>query len=408
MVRKLSPEEQPWCIDKETGEPIINKGVQNVCIDKSTICYIDGYHSKLFYRGYSIEDLAKYSCFEETAFLLLNGYLPTKNELEDFKTKLINERELPGKVVDLLRMIPKDIEPMEMLRTAVSYLGNLDPERHDISRDGFYNKAIRLIAKMPTIVAYFYRIINDKELVPPNDGMAHAENFLHMFLGRDLEEIEKDAIDTAFVLYAEHEMNASAFTTVVIASTASDYYSSIIGGIGALRGPLHGYANVEAMRQFNEIGSVDNVEKWFKEYILTKKKRLMGFGHRVYRSYDPRAKIFREYAEKLATMRGGRILEIYNIAKKLEEVALSSPLAEKGIYTNTDYWSAIVYGALGVPTDFFCTLFALSRVVGWTAHILEYTENNRIIRPRLFYVGEVEKEYIPIEKRAPSVESKVA
>ena len=153
------------------------------------------------------------------------------------------------------------------------------------------------------------------------------------------------------------------------------------------------------MRQFNEIGSVDNVEKWFKEYILTKKKRLMGFGHRVYRSYDPRAKIFRQYAERLAKMRGGKILEIFKIANKLEEVALSSPLAEKGIYTNTDYWSAIVYGALGVPTDFFCTLFAISRVVGWTAHILEYTENNRIIRPRLFYVGEVEKEYIPIDKR---------
>lgn len=399
MVRKLKPEEQAWCIDKETGEPLINKGVQNVCIDKSTICFIDGYHSKLFIRGYSIEDLAEKSCFEEVAYLLLYEKLPTRSELAEFDDKLREERDIPEKLVNLLRNIPSDIEPMEMLRTAVSYLGNLDPERYDISRDGMYSKAIRLIAKMPTIVAYFYRLSNNMEPVKPNPDMGHAENFLYMFTGMHPDELEKKAIDTAFILYTEHEMNASAFTTVVIASTASDYYSAIVGGIGALRGPLHGYANVEAMKQFNEIGSVDRVDGWFKEYILSKKKRLMGFGHRVYRSYDPRARIFREYARMLAERNGGEVKEIYGIALRLEEIALASPLAEKGIYTNTDYWSAIVYAGLGIPVDYFCTLFAMSRVTGWTAHILEYTKENRIIRPRLFYVGEVEKEYIPIEER---------
>ncbi len=399
MVRKLKPEEQHWCIDPETGEPIINKGVANVCIDKTTISFIDGFHSKLYYRGYSIEELAKYSTFEETAYLLLFDHLPTKKELEDFSGWLREQREIPDQVVDLLFNIPPDIEPMEMLRTAVSYLGNLDPGRHDLSRDGIFRKAIRLIAKMPTIVAYFYRIKTNQDIVEPDPRLTHAENFLYMFHGKKPSKLHAEAMDLSLKLYAEHGMNASTFTTVVIASTLSDYYSAIVGGLGALRGPLHGYANVLAMRQFEEIGSVDKVEDWFKENIETGKKRLMGFGHRVYKSYDPRAKLYRELATELAEELGGDVKRIWDIAFKLEEIALKSKLAEKKIFTNTDFYSGLVYMALGIPVDFYCTLFALSRVVGWTAHILEYIENNRIIRPRIFYVGEVDKEYIPIDKR---------
>jgi citrate synthase len=399
MVRKLKPEEQKWCIDPETGEPIINKGVQNVCIDKTTISFIDGYHSKLYYRGYSIEEIAKESTFEEVTYLLLYGHLPNKKELEDFSGWLREERNIPDPVIDLLYNIPQDIEPMEMLRTAVSYLGNLDPGRHDLSRDSIYRKAIRLISKMPTIVAYFHRIKNNMEIVEPDPRLSHAENFLHMFHGKKPSKLHTETMDLSLKLYAEHGMNASTFTTVVIASTLSDYYSAIVGGLGALRGPLHGYANVLAVRQFEEIGSPENVERWFKENIETGKKRLMGFGHRVYKSYDPRAKLYREVSTKLADDIGGDVKRVWDIALKLEEIALKSKLAEKKIFTNTDFYSGLVYMALGIPIEFYCTLFAISRVVGWTAHILEYIEKNRIIRPRIFYVGEVDKEYTPIEKR---------
>jgi len=398
LARKLKPEEQPWCID-EKGNPVINKGVQNVCIDESTISFIDGYHSRLYYRGYTIEDIAKYTTFEENTYLLLYGELPTRKQLDDFAGWLREERELPLQVVDLLYEIPRDVEPTEMLRTAVSYLGNLDPGRRDMSREGIYRKALRLIAKMPTIVAYFYRIINDLELVEPDPTLSHAENFLYMFHGEKPSKLHGEAMDLSLKLYAVHGMNASTFAAVVIASTLSDYYSAIVGGIGALRGPLHGYANVLAIKQFKEIGSVENVEKWFEENILSGKRRLMGFGHRVYKSYDPRARIYREYGEKLAEEAGGEVKKIFNIAFKLEEIALKSKLAEKGIFTNTDFWSGLVYMALGIPEDFYCTLFAMSRVVGWTAYILEYTEKNRIIRPRVYYVGEVDKEFIPIDQR---------
>jgi citrate synthase len=399
MPRKVTCEEQPWCCDPTTKKPIINKGVENVCIDESEICFIDGYHSRLFYRGYSIEDLAEKSTAEEVVYLLWYGKLPTRKELEDFKGWLREERDVPDAVIDLLKKIPKDVDPMEALRTAVSFLGNLDPGRHDMSWDGMFRKAIRLYAKVPTIIAAMYRIRNGLEVVPPDPRLSHAENFLYMFHGEKPPELWAKAMDVSLILYAEHENNASAFTAVVIASTLADYYSAITGAIGALRGPLHGYANVEAIKQFLEIGDPDNVEKWFNEYILTKKKRLMGFGHRVYKSYDPRAKIYREYAKKFAETYGGDVKKLYDIAYKLEQVALKSPLAEKGIYTNVDYWSGIIYYGMKIPIEYYCTLFAMSRIAGWTAHILEYTSRNRIIRPRYYYSGEIEKEYIPIDQR---------
>ncbi|MGQ4891041.1 MAG: citrate/2-methylcitrate synthase [Candidatus Njordarchaeia archaeon] len=399
MARKLKPEEQKWCVDPETGEPKINKGLEGVCIDFSKLSFIDGYHSKLYIMGYSIEDLAEKSTFEEVAYLLLYGKLPTKSELEEFDSKLRDNRELPDKLINLLKEMPPDTNPLEVLRTAVSYLGNLDPNKHDISREGYYEKAISLFAKMPTIVAYFYRLSNGKELVHPNKNLSHAANFLYMFHGEEKPELFNKAMDVSLILYTEHGMNASTFTSVVISSTMTDYYSTIVGAIGALRGILHGYANVKAMEQFMEIGSEDNVEKWFNEYIMTKKKRLMGFGHRVYRSYDPRARIFREYVKKLKDMAGEEVRKYYNIAIKLEDIALKSPLVQKGIFTNCDYWSCLMYLALGIPVNYYTALFAMSRVTGWTAHVLEYTENNRIIRPRIYYIGEIEKEYVPLEER---------
>lgn len=399
MGRKLSPEEQPWCIDKATGKIVINKGLENVCIDKSTISFIDGFHSKLYYRGYSIEDLAKNSTYEETIYLILYGKLPTRRELTDLSGWLREERDVPGEIAELLMKIPRDIEPMEMLRTAVSYLGNLDPGRHDMSLDGMVRKAVRLIAKMPTIIAYWFRIRNNKELVCPDPRLNHAENFLYMMHGEKPEQILAKAMDVSMILYAEHEMNASAFTAVVIASTLSDYYSAIVGAIGALRGPLHGYANVEAMRQFDEIGSLENVDKWYQEYILTGKKRVMGAGHRVYKTYDPRAKIFRDYAREFAERYGGRVRTYYQIADRLEGYVMRQLCETRNICTNCDFWSGIVYYAMGIPVDLYCAVFAAARTVGWSSHIIEYVAENRIIRPRLYYDGEIEKEYIPFENR---------
>ena len=399
MARKLTYEEQPWCVDPETKEPIIHKGLEGICVTKSELSFIDGFHSKLYIRGYSIEDLATKSTFEETAYLIIYGKLPTRSELNEFDEKLRDNRELPDSVIQLLKMIPPDTNPLEVLRTGVSFIGHLDPNKHDISREGYYDKAISVIAKMATITAYYHRIRNGKEIVRPNRDLPHAANFLYMFHGAEQDEDKYRAMDIAFILYTEHGMNASAFTSTVIASTMTDYYSIITGAIGALRGVLHGYANVKAMEQFKEIGSVDNVEKWFNENILTKKRRLMGFGHRVYKSYDPRARIFRTWAEKLLPKADEETKKIYEIAKKLEDIALKSPLAEKKIFTNTDYWSCLTYAALGIPTDYYTALFAMSRVVGWTAHALEYTAENRIIRPRQYYVGEVDKEYIEIDKR---------
>ena len=399
MGRKISPEEQPWCLDKVTGKVVISKGLENICIDKSTICYIDGFHSKLYYRGYSIEDLAKNSTYEETVYLILYGKLPTRRELNDFSGWMREERDIPREVVELLAKIPRDIEPMEMLRTAVSYLGNLDPGRHDMSLEGVMRKTIRLISKMPTIIAYWYRIRNGKETVYPDPRLNHAENFLYMMHGEKPEQILAKAMDVSFILYAEHEMNASAFTAVVIASTLSDYYSAIVGAIGALRGPLHGYANVEAMRQFDEIGSPENVDKWYQEYILTGKKRVMGAGHRVYKTYDPRAKIFREYAREFAERYGGRVKTYYQIADRLEGYVMKQLCETRNICTNCDFWSGIVYYAMGIPVDLYCAVFAAARTVGWSAHVVEYVTENRILRPRLYYDGEIEREYVLIENR---------
>jgi citrate synthase len=399
LGRKLSPEEQPWCIDKVSGKVLINKGVENVCIDKSTISFIDGFHSKLYYRGYSIEDLAQNSTYEEVVYLLLYDKLPTKRELTDFSGWMREERDIPREVDELLCKIPIDVEPMEVLRTAVSYLGNLDPGRYDTSREGMVRKTIRLVAKMPTIIAHWYRIRSKQDLVCPDPRLSHAENFLYMMFGTRPDQLSARAMDVSFILYAEHEMNASAFTAVVIASTLSDYYSAIVGAIGALRGPLHGYANVEAMKQFDEIGSPENVDKWYREYILTGRKRVMGAGHRVYKTYDPRAKIFREYARQFAEKAGGKVKEYYEIARRLEELVMSQLCETRNICTNVDYWSGIVYHAMGIPIDLYCALFAASRTIGWSAHILEYIADNRIIRPRLYYDGEVDREYIPIENR---------
>lgn len=399
MPRKPTPDMQKWCVD-EKGQPRINKGAENVCVDESEICFIDGFHSKLYYRGYSIEDLAQHSTFEETAYLLWFGKLPTRNELEEFDQKLRDNRELPEAAYDVIREIPKDTHPMEALRTATSFVGNLDPERQKLGIEYVPSKAISLTAKLPTIVAALARVKDGKEPVKPRSDLSHASNFLYMLHGEEPSEEWTRSMDLSLVLYAEHEMNASAFSTVVVGSTLSDYYSAIVGGIGALRGPLHGGANEEAVKQFNEIGSLDNVDKWYQENILSGKRRVMGAGHRVYKSYDPRARIFREHAKKFAETSGiPEVKKLYDIAFRLEELVMGQLCETRGICTNVDYWSGIVYYAMNIPIEQYTPIFAIARIAGWTAHLLEYVSRNRIVRPRLYYKGMLDLEYTPVDKR---------
>jgi citrate synthase len=390
---------QKWCLD-EKGQPKIDKGAENLCMDESEICFIDGFHSKLYYRGYSIEDLANYSNYEETTYLLWYGKLPTKSELDAFSNDLRNNRDIPQGAYDLIKSIPRDTHPMEALRTVVSYLGNVDPEKGKLGLDSMPAKAVRLTAKLPTVVAALARARDGKEPIKPRKDLSHAANFLYMLSGNVPGEFWARAMDVSLVLYAEHEMNASTFATTVVGSTLSDYYSSIVGGIGALRGPLHGGANEEAMKQFLEIGSPDNVDAWYKEYALTGKKRVMGAGHRVYKTYDPRAKIFREYSKKAVEVSGDPKLKgIHEIAERLENLVMSQLCESRGICTNVDYWSGIVYYAMGIPIEQYTPIFAVARIAGWSAHLMEYVARNRILRPRLYYKGMLDLEYVPIEKR---------
>ena len=378
-------------------KPTIYKGLEGIYVYETAISYIDGFNSRLYYRGYRIEDLAEHGSYEETVYLLWYGRLPTRRELEDFKGNLRENMELPPPVIEVIKKIPKDTHPMEALRTVVSYLGNFDPGRFDMSLEGMFRKAIRLTAKFPTIIAAIARARQGKEIIDPDPRLGLAENFLYMLNGERPPELWARAMDVSNILYAEHGMNASAFATLVVGSTLSDYYSAIVAGIGALRGPLHGGANELAMRQFIEIGDPDKVEEWF-EKARAAKRRIMGMGHRVYKSYDPRARIFKKYAKMFADSVGGDLKRYYEVAERLEEVALAK-LAEKRIFTNVDYWSGIVYMGMGIPLDFYTPLFAMARVAGWSAHLFEYVAQNRLIRPRAYYVGELDKEYIPLEQR---------
>ena len=378
-------------------KPVIHKGLEGIYIDESKICVIYGDVGKLYYRGYKIEDLAEYSNYEEVTYLLWYGRLPTRKELDDFKNQLKENRDLPEVVLDFLKKVPKKSHPMEVLRSAVSMLGHWDPEAEDNSLEASLRKAIRITAKVPSIVAAFHRFREGKDYIPPNPKLDHAANFLYMLHGREPDSFEEKTMDVALILYAEHGMNASAFASLVVASTLSDIYSSIVAGIGALRGPLHGGANELATKMFLEVGDPSKAE----EYVLGKlqrKERIMGFGHRVYKAYDPRARIFRRYAEEMAKRKGGEIMKLYEIAQKMEEVAIRE-LGAKKILTNVDYWAGIPFLGLGIPIDLFTPIFAIARVAGWTAHVIEYVSRNRLIRPRVYYTGPIDLEYVPIDKR---------
>jgi len=375
------------------------KGLRDVYVAESRICRIDPEEGKIYIYGYDMDELAVKSNFEEVSYLLLYGYLPTKREYHEFLSKIKGSMSLPEPVIEFIRRVPQNIDMMERLRTIVSYIGNLRERELVRDEEGIREYAIDLISKMPSIISYTYRFERGLEPIEPRDDLSLAGNLLYMVKGEDPDPRDVRGLDISLILYSEHGMNASTFASIVVASTGSDYYSSILAGIGALRGPLHGYANTDALKQFIEIGDPDRVDEWFRENIESRARRLIGFGHRLYRIHDPRAKHYQKWLEENGNRFSGEARKVYEIAIRLYRRALNSFLADKGIYPNCDYWSGLMYYSMGLPIEIYTPIFLLSRLTGWTAHIIEYIENNVLIRPRALYIGPEPREYIPIDMR---------
>ncbi len=372
-----------------------SKGLENVVAAISAISAIDGEEGVLIYRGIDIEMLAQHSNFGESSYLLLFGDLPNKRELEHFCADLFGARELPQNVSDCLTTLPPDPHPMDILKLVVAHMGLYDPDKNRMNRKAKIRKAIRIIAQIPTIIAYYHRARQGKDFIRPNPELDHAANFLYMLTGKEPDKEDAKIFDTALILHLDHGLNASTFAGLVTASTLSDMHSAIVSAIGALKGPLHGGANERVLAMLEEIGKPENAEKFILQ-ALKEKRKIMGFGHRVYKTMDPRAKILKEYAIRLSDKYKDR--RLIDIALKVEETMLKE-VSKKGIYPNVDFYSGIVYKFLGIPTDLYTPVFAMARVVGWTAHVLEYTEANRIFRPRILYNGPIDREYIPIDQR---------
>jgi len=371
---------------------VAKAGLEGVVAAESRISDVNGEKGELIYAGYDIHDLAKHSTYEEVVYLLWNGKLPTRGELEQLKQQINSEAGIPTAIQDLIASVPKNANPMDVLRTVVSALGFYDPDLSESSPEANLRRAIRLTAKFPTIVATFQRVRNGLLPIEPRKDLSIAANFLFTLRGAQPDEVSTRTMDLAFVLHADHELNASTFAARVTAATLSDMYSAIVSAIGTLKGPLHGGANEGVIKNLLEIGSVDRVEGWVRQQ-LAEKKRIMGFGHRVYRTEDPRATHLREMSRQLAERTGEK--RWYEMSRKMEEVMMR----EKHLNPNVDFYSASTYYALGIPPDLFTPIFACSRISGWTAHVLEQFKNNRLIRPRAEYVGPRGLKYVPIEQR---------
>lgn len=367
------------------------KGLEGVVAATSEISSIvDGV---LTYRGINIDDLAENAEFEEVIYLLWHGKLPNRTQLDELKKALNENANIPAEVIEMMKLSPKEVHPMALLRTALSALALYDEEAQDMSEAANLRKATKLVAKMPTLVAAWERIRNGQEVISPRTDYGFVQNFLYMLSGKEPDPIAVNAFNIALVLHADHEFNASTFAARVTVATLSDIYSGVVAAMGALKGPLHGGANEQVMAMLEEIDSPDRVE----EYItakLNRKEKVMGFGHRVYKDGDPRAKHLRKMSENLTKITGEP--KWYQMSVMIEQLVYEL----KGLKPNVDFYSASVYHSLGIPRDLFTPIFAISRMSGWTAHILEQYRDNRLIRPRAEYTGPVNVKYIPIEQRA--------
>lgn len=368
----------------------VTQGLEGIVATTSSISsIIDGV---LTYRGIDIDALAENASFEEVIYLLWFGKLPTAAELNKLKSDLTQQAKLPAPIIELIKLSPTDANSMAVLRTAVSSLALYDDEAEDMSAESNIRKAIKLQARIPSVVAAFARIRSGQDPIHPKANGSIAENFLYMLTGEEPDAIAVQALDKALVLHADHELNASTFASRVTVATLSDIYSGVTSAIGTLKGPLHGGANEAVMAMLEEIGSTDNVN----EYINTKlnnREKIMGFGHRVYKNGDPRAKHLQKMSFELGKLVNN--LQWYEMSVQIEKLVTGL----KGLKPNVDFYSASVYTTLGIPRDLFTPIFAISRTSGWTAHILEQYENNRLIRPRAEYVGPSNQKYVPIEDR---------
>jgi citrate synthase len=369
-----------------------NAGLEDVVVSTSEICFIDGNQGRLLYRGYDVHDLVAHASFEESVYLLWHGSLPTRKELDAFRRALARQRRLPPKALALLRSFPRKAHPMDVVRTTLSMLGVLDPDGPDGSREANLRKAARIQAQVPTIVAAWARIRRGKAPIPPNPRLSLAGNFLFMLFGKRPSPLFEKTMDVALILHADHELNASTFASRVTVATLSDIYSGIVSGVGTLKGPLHGGANVGVIKMLLEIGRIDRAEAWIRE-ALARKVRVMGFGHRVYHTEDPRATHLRRLSEAVGRETGD--LRWFEMSRIVEEVVK----AEKGLHANVDFYSASTYYAMGIDPDLYTPIFVISRVSGWAAHILEQYANNRLIRPRAEYTGATSARYGPIDQR---------
>lgn len=367
-------------------------GLEGVTAGISTISDVIAAENRLIYRGYDIRDLAEHCEFEEVAYLILLGKLPNARELDAFKSQLYAHRELPAEVYRTLRALPQGGNLMAALQVGVAVLGMLDPKANDNSHEANLQKAIRLSASMPTLVANAYRILEGQEPIAPHPSLNMASNFLYMLSGREPEPFHAKVMNVTFILYAEHGYNASTFTAHVIASTLADIYSAVVGAIGALRGPLHGGANEAAMEAILEIGNPERAEPWLMEK-LAQKARIMGFGHREYKTGDTRAVILKQYVRQMAELAGR--MDLYEIQETMERVMLR----EKNLHPNVDFPAAVVYYLMGIPIPLYTPIFAAARIVGWTAHVIEQHDDNRLIRPRSDYVGPRDLVFKPLSER---------
>jgi citrate synthase len=369
-------------------------GLEGVAAFETSISYIDGTDGILIYRGIPIEELAEKSTYEETAYFLIYGSLPTKAELNKFSNDLENHISLDTEDIKWLKDFPVAAHPMDVLNTCVSLMSLPEGGDYEVGRQNDLKAGIQIMGKMPSIIAAFDRIRKGKEPIPPDNKLSYAANFLWMLNGEKPKEKEARILDLCLILHAEHGVCASTFATLVTSSTMADVYSSIVSGIGTLKGYLHGGANEQVIRMLERIGGPENVEKYLNE-ATKKKEKIMGFGHRVYKALDPRARILKNYARDLTRKRDE---VLFKTALKVEEV-MEKKFGPKGIYPNVDFYSGFVYKALGIPTDMFTSIFAIARSAGWIAHILEYRESSRIFRPRGIYSGPVNVKYIPVKAR---------
>jgi citrate synthase len=368
------------------------RGLEGVVAAETRLCDLDGAHGRLAYAGYDIDELARLATFEEVSYLLWHGELPKAAQLDGLTVQLTAAREVPRDVTQAFRLMPTQTDPMRALQAAVALLGMHDPDATDNSHAANVRKAVRLTAQVASVICAHHRIRSGQEPVAPAAGLGHAANFLYMLTGQRAGPAAVKAFDASLTLYAEHELNASTFTTRTIVSTQSDMHSAVAGGVGALKGPLHGGAGEAVMRTLMEIGEVSNVDA-FTQKALAEKRRLMGFGHRVYKAGDPRAAILRGMAEEACRQSGQ--FKWYEMAVKLHERIG----AAKGLIPNVDFYSAPLFYSLGIPVDLFTPVIAAGRIAGWTANIIEQHDDNRLIRPRADYVGPARRAFVPVARR---------